>query len=42
MARIEDIEIDTAIFEAEAELAHNGKLFDAQEALSSLREKYFR
>lgn len=32
---------DTAIAEAEAEYAGDGKLYDAREALSSLRRKHF-
>ena len=33
--------IDTAISEAEAELEQNGQLFDAKDALASLRRKHF-
>lgn len=33
--------IDTAISEAEAELGQNGQLFDAKDALASLRRKHF-
>ena len=33
--------VDAAISEAEAEFAHDGKLHDAREALSSLKRKHF-
>ena len=33
--------VDAAIAEAEAEFAHDGKLYDAREALSFLRRKHF-
>ena len=33
--------IDTAISEAETELEQNGQLFDAKDALASLRRKHF-
>lgn len=33
--------VDAAISEAEAEFRQNGQLYDAREALSSLRRKHF-
>ena len=33
--------VDKAIFEAEAELERDGKLYDAKDALASLRRKHF-
>ncbi|WP_350339947.1 hypothetical protein [Acutalibacter sp. JLR.KK004] len=38
---LETAAVDAAISEAEAEFAHDGKLHDAREALSSLRRKHF-
>lgn len=38
---LETSAVDAAIAEAEAEFAHDGKLHDAREALSSLRRKHF-
>lgn len=38
---LETAAVDAAIAEAEAEFAHDGKLHDAREALSSLRRKHF-
>jgi len=38
---VEDVGIDEAIMEAEAEYKREGKLIDAKEALSSLKRKYF-
>lgn len=38
---MESAAIDNAIFEAEAEFAEDGQLYDAREALSSLRRKHF-
>jgi len=38
---VETAAIDRAIGEAEAEYAADGKLYDAKEALSSLRRKHF-
>lgn len=40
-AIVEDKEIDTAISEAEDELKQDGRLYDAKEALASLRRKHF-
>lgn len=40
-AIVEDKEIDTAISEAEDELKQDGQLYDAKEALASLRRKHF-
>lgn len=40
-AMVESAAVDTAISEAEAELSRDGKLYDAREALSSLRRKHF-
>ena len=33
--------VDKAIFEAEAELERDGKLYDAKDALASLRREHF-
>jgi prevent-host-death family protein len=38
---LETIKLDTAISEAEAEYAADGKLYDARSALASLRRKHF-
>ena len=38
---LETSAVDAAIAEAEAEFAHDSKLHDAREALSSLRRKHF-
>lgn len=38
---VENTAIDTAISEAEAEFEQDGKLYDAKEALNSLKRKYF-
>lgn len=38
---LETIASDTAIAEAEAEYAHDGKLYDVKETLASLRRKHF-
>lgn len=38
---LENTAVDTAIAEAEAEFAQNSTLYDAREALSSLRRKHF-
>jgi hypothetical protein len=38
---VENVGIDEAIMEAEAECKREGKLIDAKEALSSLKRKYF-
>ena len=38
---LETAAVDAAISEAEAEFAHDGKLHDAREALSSLKRKHF-
>ena len=38
---LETAAADTAIAEAEAEYAGDGKLYDAREALASLRRKHF-
>ena len=38
---VENTAIDTAISEAEAEFEQDGKLYDAKEALKSLRRKHF-
>lgn len=38
---VENVGIDEAIMEAEAEYKQEGKLIDAKEALSSLKRKYF-
>ena len=40
-AMVELAETDHAIMEAEAEYERTGQLFDAKEALSSLRRKHF-
>mgnify|MGYP005804740639 CR=1 FL=1 len=40
-AMIEDAATDTAIAEAEAELARDGQLYDAREAPSALRRRRF-
>lgn len=40
-AMLGDHEIDSAIAEAEAELADGGELLDAREALSQLRRRHF-
>lgn len=40
-AMLDDREIDSAIAEAEAELADGGELLDAREALSQLRRRHF-
>jgi PHD/YefM family antitoxin component YafN of YafNO toxin-antitoxin module len=38
---VENVGIDEAIMEAEAEYKREGKLIDAKEALSSLKRRYF-
>lgn len=38
---LENVATDAAIAEAEAEYASDGKLYDAREALASLRRKHF-
>lgn len=38
---VEDIEIDSAIVEAEEESRNSAELIDAKEALAWLRRKYF-
>lgn len=38
---LETVAGDAAISEAEAEFAHDGRLYDAREALASLRRKHF-
>lgn len=38
---LENAAVDEAIAEAEAEFAQDGKLYDAREALSSLKRKHF-
>ena len=40
-AMVESAAIDAAISEAEAELERDGQLYDAREALASLRRKHF-
>ena len=40
-AMLETSSIDAAISQSEAELAQNGQLYDALEALSALRRKHF-
>ena len=40
-ARTEPAAADAAISEAETEFRQNGQLYDAREALSSLRRKHF-
>ena len=40
-AMTETAAVDAAISEAEAEFRQNGQLYDAREALSSLRRKHF-
>lgn len=40
-AMTETAAVDAAISEAEAEFRQNGQLYDAKEALSSLRRKHF-
>lgn len=38
---VESVAMDAAISEAEAELERDGQLYDAKEALASLRRKHF-
>lgn len=38
---MEDMEIDSAIAEAEEEIRNGGELLDAKETLATLRRKYF-
>ncbi len=40
-AMVENAEMDAAISEAEAEFEGDGQLYDAREALASLRRKHF-
>lgn len=40
-AMVENTEIDAAISEAETEFEQDGQLYDAREALASLRRKHF-
>ena len=40
-ALVENVAIDTAISEAEADYEQDGQLHDAKEALASLRRKHF-
>lgn len=40
-AMVENAKMDTAISEAEAEFERDGQLYDAREALASLRRKHF-
>ena len=40
-AMVENAAIDAAISDAEAEVARDGQLHDAREALASLRRKHF-
>ena len=40
-AMLETSSIDAAISQSEAELAQNGRLYNAREALSALRRKHF-
>lgn len=40
-ATVENTEMDAAISEAEAEFEQDGQLYDAREALTSLRRKHF-
>lgn len=40
-AMTETVLVDAAISEAEAEFRQNGQLYDAREALASLRRKHF-
>lgn len=40
-AMVENTEIDAAISEAETEFEQDGQLYDAREALVSLRRKHF-
>lgn len=40
-AMLETSSIDAAISQSEAELAQNGQLYNAREALSTLRRKHF-
>ena len=40
-AMMETVAVDTAIAEAEAEFERDGQLYDAKDALASLRRKHF-
>ena len=40
-AMLETVAVDTAIAEAEAEFERDGQLYDAKDALASLRRKHF-
>ena len=40
-AMMETVAVDTAIAEAEAEFGRDGQLYDAKDALASLRRKHF-
>ena len=40
-AMVEDAAIDAAISRSEAQLKESGRLYDAREALASLRRKHF-
>ena len=40
-AMLETVAVDTAIAEAEAEYERDGQLYDAKDALASLRRKHF-
>ena len=40
-AMVEDAAIDAAISRSEAQLKEGGRLYDAREALASLRRKHF-